>query len=86
MMNNTAYSTFIVNSMLNRIIEDGQRLNPEEPGAYSITVLAACFSHAMKILIEKCSEEEINNLKRIFEDTIAMSELMESLDINLEQE
>lgn len=67
---------FIVTSMFTRIVEDGKRLNPDDPGAYSLSVLAACFAQAMKIIIDKCSEEEINMLKKIFEDMIAMSEAM----------
>lgn len=77
-MDNFKQVQFIVTTLFKRLVEDGKRLNPEDPGAYSLSVLAACFAESMKIVIDKCNEQEINNLKKMFEDMIAISEIMAS--------
>ena len=78
--------TFIVNTLFRRIVEDGKRLHPKEPGAYSLSVLGACFAESMKVIIDKCSEEEINNLKKVFEDMIAISEIMSKEEEDIQEE
>jgi hypothetical protein len=84
-MDKEKYVAFIVNTLFRRIIEDGKRLHPEEPGAYSLSVLGACFAESMKVIIDKCSEEEINMLKKVFEDMIAVSEIMSKEEDNQEE-
>lgn len=66
----------IMTTLFQRVVEDGRRLYPNDSAAYALSVMSACLGLAMKVVMRKCSESEVDTLKTMFEHTVAVSEDM----------
>lgn len=67
------YTDQTTRQLLLKIVEDGKKYNPEDPAAYALSVLAACFNITFANLAERCQNEEIEEIRQRLERVVNIS-------------
>lgn len=73
MENAAGYTDQTTRELFLRIIEDGKKYNEEDPAAYAVSVLAACFNIVFVNLAERCQPKEIEEIRERLERVVNIS-------------
>ena len=77
-LNQFAHGT--MTEMMRRLYEDGQRLYPDNPAAYALSVIAACLAQTILFLGKRANIDELYVLQRVYEDLINKSDDLASTE------
>jgi len=70
----------VMNQLFTETISDGKKVHPENPAAYSLSVVSACLAVCLRHCIMKSSQDEMDMIYKKMEDLVNISKNMEELN------